>query len=212
MTDAATASAAGPDGREPLSDLLFKPLEGVEGKIAVGTYVSALGKRGFGLAILAFGLLSSIPMPPGVVSLFGVPLMLFAWQMVIGRHEPWVPARIARQEFDAAKVAKGLERARPWIRRMEKLTRPRLRFLADGVMERIVGVVVIVLGAVIALPGPLTNVPPGIAIVVLSIALAQEDGLWVILGLIGAVVAFVIGLSGFIAGGLLMWWAFVALF
>jgi hypothetical protein len=196
----------------PLSELLFKPLEGDGERITVGAFVGALGKRGFGLATLAFGLLSALPMPPGVVSLFGIPLILFGLQMMLGRHEPWVPARFSSKDFDKASVRKGLERARPWIRRMESLTRPRLRYLSHGIMERIIGFVILVLGAVIALPGPLTNMPPGVAIVILSVALAQEDGVWILLGLIGAVIAFVIGLSGFILMGAAIWWAFVALF
>jgi hypothetical protein len=204
-------SEAAPE-RLALSDLLFKPLEGDGERITVGAFVGTLGRRGFGLATLAFGLLSALPMPPGVVSLFGVPLILFGFQMLMGRHEPWVPARFAAKDFDKASVAKGLERARPWIRRMERLTRPRLKWLSHGPMERLIGFTIMVLGAVIALPGPLTNMPPGVAIVILSIALAQEDGVWIVLGLIGAVIAFVIGLSGFIVMGAAIWWAFAALF
>jgi len=65
-----------------------------------------------------------------------------------------------------------------------------------------------ILCCVILLPGPFTNNPPGIAIMLLGFALAERDGVLVVLGLLAAVVAFVVGLSAFIAVAVALWaWA-----
>ncbi len=73
---------------------------------------------------------------------------------------------------------------------------------------RLTGIVVVILCCVILLPGPLTNNPPGIAIMLLGFALAERDGILMVLGLIAAVVAFFIGLSAFIAVAIAIWaWA-----
>jgi len=192
----------------PLVEAMLHLLDREQGKqVSLGHFVAAMGQRGFGFCLIVFGMLAAIS-PPGVGSVMGAPPFLFAAQMVWGFKQPWVPGFLARREFSADGVKRALERARPWLKRIETFAKPRVSFLARGLMERLIGLVVMILCCVILLPGPLTNNPPGIAITLLGFALAERDGILALLGLVAAVVAFVIGLSAFIAVAIAIWaWA-----
>lgn len=197
-----------PIDEAPLVEAMLHLLDQEQGKkVTLGRFVAAMGQRGFGFCLIVFGILSAIS-PPGVGSVMGAPPLLFAIQMILGFRQPWVPGFLARREFSADSVKRSLERARPWLRRIEIFAKPRVSWLARGLMERLVGLVTMLLCSVILLPGPFTNNPPGIAITVLGFALAERDGILVILGLLAAVVAFVVGLSAFIAVAIAIWaWA-----
>lgn len=201
-------TAPPPVAEAPLVEAMLHLLDREQGKqVSLGHFVAAMGQRGFGFCLIVFGILAAIS-PPGVGSVMGAPSLLFAAQMVWGFKQPWVPGFLARREFSADGVKRALERARPWLRRIEIFAKPRVSWLARGLMERIIGIVVMILCCVILLPGPLTNNPPGIAIMVLGFALAERDGILAMLGLVAAVVAFLIGLSAFIAVAVAIWaWA-----
>lgn len=192
----------------PLVEAMLHLLDREQGKqVTLGHFVAAMGQRGFGFCLIVFGILAAIS-PPGVGSVMGAPPFLFAAQMVWGFRQPWVPSFLARREFSADNVKRTLERARPWLKRIEVFAKPRASWLARGLIERLVGVVVMILCCVILLPGPFTNNPPGIAIMLLGFALAERDGVLAVLGLLAAVVAFVVGLSAFIAVAVALWaWA-----
>ena len=192
----------------PLVEAMLHLLDREQGKqVSLGHFVAAMGQRGFGFCLIVFGILAAIS-PPGVGSVMGAPPLLFAAQMVWGFKQPWVPGFLARREFSADTVKRTLERARPWLRRIEVFARPRASWLARGLMERLAGVVTVILCCVILLPGPLTNNPPGVAIMLLGFALAERDGVLMLLGLVAAVIAFFIGLSAFIAVAIAIWaWA-----
>lgn len=194
-----------PSEEAPLVDAMLHLLDREQGKqVTLGHFVAAMGQRGFGFCLIVFGILAAIS-PPGVGSVMGAPPLLFAAQMVWGFRQPWVPGFLARREFSADTVKRTLERARPWLRRIEVFAKPRVSWLARGLMERLAGVVTMMLCCVILLPGPLTNNPPGVAIMLLGFALAERDGVLMVLGLIAAVVAFFIGLSAFIAVAIAIW-------
>ncbi len=196
----------------PLVDAMMHLLDGKAGqRMTLGELVAGMGLRGHGFCLIVFGLLAAIS-PPGVGSVMGAPLILFAAQLAVGFQQPWMPHWLAKRTFAADTVKRTIERGRPWLKKIEIFARPRVSWLARGLMERLVGVVCVLLAAVILMPGPLTNNPPGIAITLLGFSLAERDGILVVLGLIAAVIAFVIGLSAFIAVALLIWAWFSGLF
>jgi hypothetical protein len=79
--------------------------------------------------------------------------------------------------------ARVVRRVVPWLQRAEKMLRPRLSPLALPPMEYVIGLVCLLLAVVLVLPVPLGNVLPALAISVLSLAVLERDGLWVLAGL-----------------------------
>ena len=85
---------------------------------------------------------------------------------------------------------------------MENLCRPRYATLFGARGDRLIGVFAILLATCVSIPLPGTNLVPSIALVVLSVAILQEDGVMLgIGGLLGlAGMAYTIGLSWAIVG------------
>ena len=74
--------------------------------------------------------------------------------------------------------------ARKWFGWVERLARPRLKFLASKPAERLIGLLLMIFCASIMVPLPLTNTVPGIAVAIVGFGLLAKDGLLIIPGLI----------------------------
>lgn len=201
-------SEPAPPAEAPLVEAMLHLLDGQTGKqVTIGELVAHMGQRGFGFCLIVFGVMAAIS-PPGIGSVLGAPLILFSAQLAWGLRQPWLPRSLARHAFSADGAKRTIAKARPWLRRIEVFAKPRVSWLARGVMEHLVGAVCLLLAAVILMPGPLTNNPPGLAIMILGFALAERDGILILIGLVAAVIAFVVGLSAFIAVAVAIWaWA-----
>lgn len=160
--------------------------------VRFGDLIERLDQRAFGILLVAFALPCAIPGPPAVTSFLGVPLLLVALQMVSQRSVPWLPRRLQDYELRQTVVNSFIARALPWVQRLEALSKPRLEILTGGNAERLLGLLIAVLALCIMIPLPLSNLPPGIAIVILGFALIERDGALLTLGLVAAVIALII--------------------
>ena len=170
--------------------------------ITIGQIIEAFGERAFGLVIILFSLPNCIPAPPGMNSVFGLPVLLFAVQMALGRKRPWLPRRIMDKTFAVATFRKIIDVAEPRLRRVESLCRPRFTGLFGPRGDRLIGVFAILLAVCVLIPLPGTNLVPSIALVVVAIAIMQEDGVMLgigtLLGLAG--VAYTVTISWALVG------------
>jgi hypothetical protein len=197
--------------RLPRTSELLTAIATSEGdeRILFGDLIAAMRNRAFGLLFLIFGIPNCLPMPPGIPVICGIILALIAAQMVVGRDELWLPQRLAVRSFARTDLQRIVNRARPWIERLERYAKPRYAFLAGPMARRIIGAVVVFLGFVLILPIPfLGNMPPGIAICVFGLGLVERDGLIIVLGY----VATVLGLLVTVAMTWLIWQGAVAIF
>jgi len=178
------------------SDVLLALVREFAGeRISIQDIINGLGERSFGFVLLLFGLLSAVA-PPGVATFTAMPLMFFGLQMLAGYATPWLPDFIAKRDMTRGDLQKTLERGVPIMQRIERFCRPRYLFLIGSTGERLLGLLVFVLAVVIALPGPLTNGPPGLAIAFMSIAIIERDGLLVLAGVLASCVALYLGYLG----------------
>lgn len=211
MASAPAESGTGPDPRhnqEPGAARVSELLEALslgrgEDRVSVGDLVDVLRDRAFGLLILVLALPNALPGPsiPGVSTLLGIPLVLVALQMALGRRDPWLPLRVRGWSLPRSRLRRVLQASLPWLRRLERLFRPRLCYFADARADRWVGGLVVVLAAVMALPIPLGNLPSALGIVVAALGLLEDDGLAVAVGVgigVAAVVwnAFIVMVGG----------------
>jgi hypothetical protein len=157
--------------------------------------IDGLGERSFGFLLLLFGVACAIA-PPGFATIFSIPLMFFGLQMLAGFATPWLPASIAKRSFAKTDMEATLRRAVPAMRWVERICKPRFEFLIGNIGERLLGLLVFILAVVIALPGPGTNFPPGVAIAFMSIAIIERDGLLVFAGVLASFAALYIGWLG----------------
>lgn len=178
-------------------------------RVALGDLVSSLGERAFGLLMLIFALPNAIGLGtiPGLSTVFGLPQAIFALQMIAGFQKPWLPRFLLEKSLSAEEFRSVVTKAHPHLDRAERMLKPRLTVLTSPIAERILGVVFLILATIVALPIPLGNWPPAIAMSVIALGLVEHDGLVVLIGLIIAVIAIVLALAVVGAGAAAVWLA-----
>lgn len=163
--------------------------------LTIGEIVDQLDERAFGLLILLFALPCLVPGLPGA-QIIAIPIFLLGLQLLIGRTEPWLPGWFLRMRVKKAwleGVAGFCDKRLHWT---ERVARPRLRLLAAGPAERVLGLVVALAAMTIMLP--ITNTIPSAAITAIALGLIQRDGLFTGVGG-GLAMAWIMALVALVA-------------
>ena len=163
-------------------------------RISVGDLFAAMGDRAFGPLLLIFALPNVFPTPPGTSAILGAPLVFLTAQLMLGRA-PWLPRLIADRSMTRADFGSIVARISPWLMRAERLLKPRLTFLVYPPAEYLIGLLALILAVVLALPIPLGNILPALAICFFSFGILERDGVCVLIGLA------ISALSAVVAGG-----------
>lgn len=158
-------------------------------KLTFGDISRALKDRGFGALMILFSAPNLILMPPGVSTIFGLPMMFIALQLVIGYRKPLLPAKIRFRELKMTVFRSIIDRIEPWILRFERLARPRLWLLPQRLAEQLVGGISLLMGLMLILPIPFGNFPPAVAVIVMCLGLGERDGLWTGAGMLVSILA-----------------------
>lgn len=167
----------------PISRRLHRLAEDAEGEtVTLDWTLGQLHERAFGLFLLVLALPCCIPFLYGIPQIVALPLMFVSAQILLGRTSPWLPERLGAREISKAGLQDLADRAKPWLERVEALSRPRLGILTRSPLDRIVGVALVLFSASILVPLPGTNTVPGIAVVIISMGLLQRDGILVLAG------------------------------
>ncbi len=168
--------------RRSASAALLAAASGDSEEMSVGELLEALEDRAFGMAMLLFALPCCLPFVYGIPQVLSVPMLLIALQIVSGRHRLWLPESLKRRTFSRAGFAEVAERSQKYLKWFEALSRPRLSYLTRGAAERVFGLFMAIFCVSIALPLPLTNSMPALAVAIMSIGFIERDGLLVIAG------------------------------
>ncbi len=174
-------------GGYAFSSVLRRLGEGGAEQLTVNELIAAFGDRAFGAVMLVFALISTLPLPPGSTTVTGVPLVIMAIQLARGRERLWLPRRVCQASVSRPNFARGVGKVMPVLRFAERLTRPRLDVLVGQTGQRVVGGICCVLAVVLALPIPLGNMVPAIAICLFSLGIMQRDGYAVVAGWVGTI-------------------------
>ncbi len=178
-----------------MASTIYEPLraairKGAEETVTAAEILDALGPRAFGLSIIVIMAPVCLPMPPGVPTVAGVILTIFALQLMLGFKTPWLPGWVKRHSINRKKLLNAIDTLERRLNFVERIAHPRWKFMTGGFGARIIGAVFLVLGLILILPIPfLGNLPPAIAASVLALALAQRDGLLTLAGFAAAAAA-----------------------
>lgn len=173
-----------------VSAVLRAVIDSAKGEhITIREIVEAFGERAFGFMLILFSLPNCIPTPPGMSGIIGAPVLLFGLQMLLGHRRPWLPGFLLRRSIPVATFKRLIDVTEPRLKKLESYCKPRLTQLFSLFGDRMVGLFAILVSLSVLIPFPFTNVPPSIALVIVSIAVMEEDGYFLIagylLGLIG---------------------------
>ena len=175
-----------------VSDQLERWLER-DGEKTVGSLVELFQEKSFAILFVLLLGVPALPLPTGgATHVFEVIAVVLAAQLIAGRDHIWLPRRWCALELAGAKQQRFIAGLMRSIRRLERISRPRLRFLFGHWLSNVVfGVLVIAgtLGAFLAPPFTGLDTLPALGVVLLSLAVLLEDFAIVI-------AALVVGLAG----------------
>lgn len=145
-------------------------------------------RRAYGVLLL----LATLPtLLPGVAAVSGPIVALAGLQLLCGLRKPWLPAFVRRRKLGRTHMLGLLARMQPWLDRLEKLCRPRWSFVWHTVPLRLLGLLLVLLGVALALPIPLTNYLFSFPILILGVALTEQDGRVLSIGFLLGLIALV---------------------
>jgi hypothetical protein len=188
------------DAPERLSDELERWLTG-DGEKTLGGLVGAFGERSFPILFVLLLAVPALPLPTaGVTHVFELIAALLALEVIAGRDEVWLPERWRGLELAGPKQQRFLNGLMKLIRRLERLSRPRLaRLFTLRVTDVGFGLLVLggTAGAFLSPPFSGLDTLPAIGVVVLSLGVLLRDVLiaavGTLLGVGGVILEVVLG-------------------
>ncbi len=197
--EAARKRLQGPDDhdRRQTSAVLRDFIAAGEGdRVTLGSLADALGDRSFGFLMLLFGLPNLVPIAlPGLSTVLGAPLLILAVQLAWGMPRPWFPKRFAEASLKRTDVVTVLDKAIPYMERVERLLKPRLDGIFSPFGERALGIFTLLLAITLVLPIPFGNWLPAFAACIIALALIERDGAAAIAGVVIGIVSLIIAWS-----------------
>lgn len=172
-------------------------------KVSLKAILDEVGHRSFGPLLLTAGLIISAPVIgdiPGVPVILGTFVFLTAGQLLLQRDHFWLPDWLLKRSADREKLNKGLDWLLPAGRFIDRLLKPRLRFLTKKA-----GIYAIAATCMfIAMLTPVMELIPfsaqvaGAAITAFGLAIIADDGLFAIIGFLISAGSFGVVLYGFL--------------
>lgn len=162
-----------------------------DGSKTIGTLVDTFGDKSFAILFVLLLGVPALPLPTGgATHVFEIIAVLLALQLVAGRRKVWLPDRWRRLELAGPRQQKFINGLMKLIRRLERLSRPRLRFLIEHPLrDQVFGLLVIggTAGAFFAPPFTGLDTLPALGVVLLSLGVLLSDAVIAIAGVsIGA--------------------------
>ena len=117
--------------------------------------------------------------------------------LILFNKGAWIPPFWRKKQFSGEKLSHLLLGTQKWLQKIERFIRPRLSFLHDHVVFRLIsGLILAITGLLLALPlPPGTNLTPALGIALIALGLLEDDGLFTIAGYF----LFLVNLALFIA-------------
>jgi hypothetical protein len=172
-----------------------------DSEATLGSLTERFGPKSFALLFVLLLGVPALPLPTGgATHVFEIVAMLLAVQLIAGRDEIWLPQRWRRLDPAGPRQQRFLRTLMRMIRRLERVSRPRLRSLFGHRLSNIVfGTLVagLSLGAFLAPPFTGLDTLPALGVVLLSLGVLLEDVAMVLIALIagaaGVVLEIVLG-------------------
>ena len=148
--------------------------------LSIGEILDRLDERAFGIVILILAIPCLVPALYGVPQIVGIPIILLAGQMLLGRREPWLPAGWRRRRISREWLGRMADFADKRMRWIERLSKPRLRLMTSAAGDRLAALMMILATLTIILP--MTNSVPSLGLTLMAAGLIERDGLFVLAG------------------------------
>jgi hypothetical protein len=193
-----------PGEPKPVSDELEEWLQGDEPK-TLGRLIDVFGERSFAIVFALLMAVPALPLPTGgATHVLEVITALLALELIAGRREIWLPERWKRLDLGSPARRKIITSLFKRIRQLERISRPRGRWLFGHRLSGVVfGLVVLALTAAAFLAPPFSGLDtlPSLGVVLLAVGVLLTDYVVATVGLVvGALgIVAIIGFGSLIA-------------
>ena len=161
-------------------------------RVSIGELLDGLGRASLGLGLMGPSLLAMIPLPGPFGVLFGTMIGAIAVQVMMGETRLRLPRFLAGRTVPPAAVGTALRRFAVPLQWAERLSTPRRLLPLTGRVARVVlAAPLLIMAMTLALPIPLGNGLPAIAVIVFALGFMERDGLAILAALGICVVALV---------------------
>jgi hypothetical protein len=174
----------------PKATRISEILDGLAGSkrktVSVQDVLEAFGDRAFGALLFVFAAPVALPMPPGVSAILGAPLLFITAQLMVGRRTLWLPRALSERTMTRADFVTLMGKVSPYLTWLERRLKPRFTYLYNPWLDRVTGLLCLVLAIIVFLPIPFGNMLPALALSAFGLGVAERDG---VVGLFGGVMA-----------------------
>ena len=182
--------------RESVADELERWVGSDPDERTLGSLVERVDEKAFALLFVLLLAPTALPLPTGgATHVFEVVTVLLALQLIAGRDEIWLPRRWRGVTLGGERTQRLLGRLVGLIRRLERISRPRMSWLfghrASGVTF---GALVVVLTVVAFFAPPFSGLDtlPALGVVLLSLGVLFEDALVALAGIVAGILGTVL--------------------
>lgn len=159
--------------------------EGKKKTLSIKDVLQILSGKGRPLVLILLCLPFCQPIQiPGLSFPFGLAIAFIGLRMIFGKRL-WLPQKLLSKEIPDHVLSKITEKTLKLTRKIKQWVHPRLIWLSNSsAMEKGNGLMIVVLGLLLALPLPipLSNLTAAWSILFISFGLIENDGLFIIIG------------------------------
>jgi hypothetical protein len=159
-----------------------------DGEKTLGSLIEVFEEKSFAILFVVLLGVPALPLPTGgATHVFEIIAVLLALELIAGREEIWLPQRWRKLELAGEKQQRFIAGLMKMIRRLERYSKPRLRFLFDHRLSNILFGLLVIGGSTAAfLAPPFTGLDtlPALGVVLLSLGMLLEDFIVVVIALI----------------------------
>lgn len=156
-------------------------------EIAYKTLFTYLTGRGYPVLLILLSIPFCLPISiPGLSTSFGLVAAFIGIRIAFGRHF-WWPEWLMNKTISRATLERIIQKTIQITDYLQPILHPRMSYLTmNPTIHRLHGLVIFFLSMILAMPIPipLTNMLPAIPILMISLGLLEDDGLFIIIGYI----------------------------
>ena len=169
--------------------------------LRLGDLLSGLRQTAFGMLLFVAVLPAFLPIPGVAGGISGPLVMLIGMQLLVCLRKPWLPGFLAGYGPHRRSMVRFRDMTARWLGWLEKLVRPRMEVVLDHPLaSAFTGLLLVLLGLLLALPVPFTNYVFGVLLLLFVFALLERDGALMLVAWLAGAIAVVV--LGFVSGNL----------
>ena len=174
-----------PQSIRSLSEVLIAFKDDLDGEhVRLVDILEAFHERGIGFVLFVFAapMALPLPVPPGINIMMALPLLFLTLQQAVGRHTIWMPEKLLQKKLKTQTLNTMFSSLVPWIKKLEKIIRPRFSFITQGAFSHLIGLSGLIMALSVCIPVRFSKTVRSFGISIMALGVVMRDGLAVIFG------------------------------